>query len=80
MERWLKHVRRREVQFLAVILINLFCIAAYVADGFGVRPEGTGGWRRIDIEAVESLIDAGDLVRKEADWYRPFSVEPSPEP
>ena len=80
MERWLKHVRRREVRFLGFMLVNLFCIAAYVAGGFGVRPEGAGGWRRIDIEAVESLIDAGDLVRKEADWYRPLSEESAPEP
>ncbi len=32
--------------------------------------EQTGGWRRIDIEALTTRINAGDLVRKEAAWYK----------
>jgi len=80
MERWLRHVRRREVRFLAFMLANLVCIAGYVASGIGAAPEGTGGWRRIDFQAVESRVDAGDLVRREADWYRPLSEEDAPRP
>lgn len=79
MQLWLQHVRRREVRFLALAAINLACIAGYVAGGVGMTPEG-GGWRRIDYQAVEARMEAGDLVRKEADWYHPLSEEQSASP
>ena len=79
MQRWLKHVRRRELRFLAFMLANLVCVGGYLASGVGVTPE-KGGWRRIDLDAVEARIEAGELVRKEADWYRPLSEEATPGP
>jgi len=79
MQSWLRHVRRREVRFLAFTVINLACIAGYVASGIGVKPEG-GGWRRIDYQAVETRMEAGELVRKEARWYHPLSEEQSARP
>jgi hypothetical protein len=80
MERWLRHSRRREFRFLAFMLANLVCIGGYVASGIGAAPEGSGGWRRIDFQAVESRIDAGDLVRREADWYHALTEEDAPRP
>lgn len=80
MERWLRHVRRRELRFLAFMLLNLVCIAGYVGGSIGLAPEQTGGWRRIDLRAVEARIEAGELVRKEADWYHPLLEEESPTP
>jgi hypothetical protein len=80
MPSWLKHVHGRELRFVAVILANLVCAAGYLASSVGVRPEESGGWRRIDLDAVEARMEAGELVRKEADWYHPFSQEGSPRP
>ena len=74
MRSWLRHVHRRELRFLALAAVNLVCIAGYVASGIGVSPEG-GGWRRIDYQAVEARIEAGELVRKEARWYHPLSED-----
>ena len=62
------------------MLVNLVCIAGYLASGVGVTPEESGGWRRIDFDAVEARIEAGELVRKEADWYHSLSTEESPDP
>jgi len=79
MRRWLRHVRRRELRFLALAVINLACIAGYVTGGVGVTPQ-EGGWRRIDYQAVEARMEAGELVRKEALWYHAASEEQSAGP
>ena len=76
MQHWLRHVRRRELIFLGLVLLNLVSIAGYLAGGLGVvTGDERGGWRRIDLEAVEARLNSGELVRKEADWYHPLSAE-----
>ena len=81
MQHWIKHVRRRELHFLLLMLANLACIGGYLTDGVGGMTSAEhGGWRRIDIKAVEARLKAGDLVRKEADWYHTLSEEEPAKP
>ena len=71
--RW--HVRRRDAPFLALVALTLACIAGFLATESGSPAGPGGGWRRIDREALERRIEAGDLSGREALWYRP--VEPA---
>ena len=81
MQHWTKHLRWRELQFLALMLAQVILIAGYLAGGVGgLTGDEPGGWRRIDVEAVEARLNAGELVRKEADWYHPLSEEGSVRP
>ena len=63
-------LRRRDLRFLAVVALDLGCIGAYLATQSGPVDSGVGGWRRIDRAALESRIEAGELSRHEALWYR----------
>ena len=64
------HLRRRDFRFLGVVALTLAGVAAYVATQSGAPETAVGGWRRIDRAALESRIEAGELSRKEAVWYR----------
>jgi hypothetical protein len=65
-----KRLRKRDWRFLLLVLAHAVCIVGFVAGGLGGEPPATGGWRRVDLEELESRIRAGDLVKREADWYR----------
>jgi hypothetical protein len=68
------HLHARDLRFVAVVLIDLVLVAAYLAGGYrGLGQEGHG-WRRIDLEALEARMDAGDLSRREARWYHPVQA------
>ena len=69
------HLRRRDLRFLGVVVLNLACVAGYLATESGAPETGVGGWRRIDRAALESRIESGELSRKEASWWR--EVEPA---
>jgi hypothetical protein len=56
------------MRLLALVAANLFCLGGYVMAEREVSEE-RGGYREIDIEAVEAKIREGDLVRHEARWY-----------
>lgn len=75
MGTWLKHLHRGDLRFLALILANLACVAGFLFAQIQTGQPPAGGWRRIDLPAVMSRIEAGDLQRHEAAWYRP--VKPS---
>jgi hypothetical protein len=69
------HLRRRDRRFLGVVALTLACVAAYVATQSGAPETVVGGWRRIDRAALESRIEAGELSRREAVWWR--EVQPT---
>lgn len=71
MEPWLRHVRWREMRLLALVLANLVAIAGFLEGGGQQAHTQVGGWRRIDVEAVQVRIRAGQLSDREAQWYRP---------
>jgi len=68
------HLRRRDLRFLGVVVLNLACMAGYLATGSGAPDTAVGGWRRIDREALERRIESGELSRQEALWSRPVEV------
>ncbi len=63
-------IRRRDRKFVAFVAANAVCIAAFIAGGVGSEAEAPGGWRRVDLKALKAKIQAGKLVKHEADWYR----------
>ena len=71
MKEWSRHLRSREFRFLALVFANLICVAIFLGTGLQVPTRETGGWRRIDTEAVRARIEAGDLMSREASWYHP---------
>ncbi len=71
METWLKHLHRRDLQFLALVLANLVCVGGYLLAQVQTAEQPAGGWRRIDLQAVMTRIEAGDLQQHEAAWYHP---------
>ena len=68
------HLRRRDLRFLGVVALNLVGVAGYLATESGAPDTTVGGWRRIDREALERRIEAGELSRQEALWSRPVEV------
>ena len=75
MERWPRHLHHHDLRFLGFVLTNLFCIAGFVAGSVTTEAEHTGGWRRVDIDAIRARIESGDLMGKEASWYHPYRGE-----
>ena len=69
MEAWVKHLQRRDLRFIASVLINLACVAGFLLAQVQTAEQPAGGWRRIDLQAVITRIEAGDLQRHEAAWY-----------
>ncbi len=67
----MKHVLRRTLThdwpMLILVLLNFAAIALYL--GVGPTELTTGGYRVIDIKAVNRLMDAGELSSHEAQWY-----------
>ena len=72
MKSWLRHLRWREFQLVALVMGNLFVIAGHLGAGVQQAGQETGGWRRIDTQAVLTRLRAGELSSREADWYRPL--------
>jgi hypothetical protein len=71
MTNLLTKFHRRDLGVIALILANLFCLGGFLVNGIQTATEPTGGWRRINLKALTVQINAGDLVNKEAEWYRP---------
>lgn len=77
MQAWLRHLRVRDLRFAALVALELALMAAYLAAGYrGLGQEGHG-FRRIDLQALEARMDAGDLSRHEALWYHPVQALPA---
>jgi hypothetical protein len=71
MTNWLTKFHRRDFGVSALILANFFCLGGFLVNGIQTATEPTGGWRRINLKALTAQINAGELVNKEAEWYRP---------
>ena len=69
MEKLLSHCRLRDLRFLALVSFNLFLIGGFLLSGAGGESGPPGGWRRIDLQALQTRIEAGELVDTEARWY-----------
>jgi hypothetical protein len=65
-----KRLRKRDWRFLVLVLVHVIGIAGFWSGGVGRTAGEAGGWRSIDVDAVKDKIDSGDLVDREADWYR----------
>jgi hypothetical protein len=69
------HLRRRDLRFLGVVVLNLAAIGAFLATESGTPETAVGGWRRIDRAALERRIESGELRGQEALWYRPLAPQ-----
>jgi hypothetical protein len=63
------HVRSHDWALLLLVGASLAAVAAFLGAGPGAPGQGTGGWRRVDAEAVRLRIEAGDLSSREALWW-----------
>ena len=70
MEKLLSHSQLRDLRFLAVVLLNLFMISGFLIRGAGDDADPPGGWRRIDLQALQTRIETGELADVEARWYQ----------
>jgi hypothetical protein len=69
MEKLLNHSRLRDLGFVFLVFLNLFLISGFLVSGAGGDSDPPGGWRRIDLQALQTRIEAGELVDTEARWY-----------
>lgn len=69
MTTWWKHPHKRDLPFLVLLTATLVCVAGFLLAQLELSQQPAGGWRRIDLPAVMSRIEAGDLQRYEAAWY-----------
>jgi len=65
------HIHNRDMAFIGLVGLTLLCIAGVLFSGFAETGTPAGGWRRIDMERLETRLESGELVRREADWYAP---------
>ena len=69
MEKLLNHSRLRYLRFVFLVLLNLLLFGGFLVSGAGGESGPPGGWRRIDLQALQTRIEAGELVDTEARWY-----------
>ncbi len=62
-------LHRRDAPFLLLVLLTLCAIAMYLGQGSLGGIDTGKAWRRIDTQAVQRLLDAGELSAHEAVWY-----------
>jgi len=70
-----RRLRASEWRLLGLAAANAACIVGFLVAQLGADTDGRGGYRRIDVEAVQEKIRSGDLVRHEALWYHPEESE-----
>ena len=70
MVRTRRYLRRRDALFAVLVAINTLAIGSFIEARRRAADEPPTGWRRIDIEALERRIAEGELMRREAEWYR----------
>ena len=75
MEKLLNHSRLRDLRFVVLVLINLLLISGFLVSSTGGESGPPGGWRRIDLQALQTRIEAGELVDTEASWYHREKTE-----
>ncbi len=68
-----KWMHRHDWELLLLVIAMLLTLGGFLSQELGTVSREGAGWRRIDIEAVRKLIQAGDLSDREAKWYRPVA-------
>ena len=65
----------RELRFLGMVGVTGLIMVVYLATA--LRPAGVqgGGWRTIDLDALQRRIETGELRDREADWYHEATEE-----
>jgi|GEM_PF-5843594 len=66
-----KGLQRNDLELLGLVALLLLAMGGYLVQQLGVSRQEGAGWRRIDTQAVQRLIEAGDLSDQEALWYHP---------
>ena len=69
MENLFKHWQLRDFRFAVFVACNLLLVAGFLYDSLASDSQPGGGWRRIDLHALQSRIESGELVQTEAHWY-----------
>lgn len=69
MEYRFKLAHRRDWQLLVLVVANLVCVGGFLASNLGDSQPTTGGWRKIDFQALQTRIESGELSSQEASWY-----------
>ena len=71
----IRHLHRRELRFLGLVTVTAVVIALQVGAGLRLAGRDGGGWRSIDLDALQRRIESGELRDEEADWYHPSTKE-----
>lgn len=74
----IKHWKPRDWRFVGLVAVNLLAMGLFLDAELRRVEQAGSGWRRIDIQAVQRLIDKGDLRLREAEWFHP--TEPGERP
>lgn len=77
MEKLLNHSQLRDLRFLTLVLLNLLLIGGFLIRGVGGDSSPPGGWRRIDLQALQTRIETGELADVEARWYHGVTADES---
>ena len=59
----------RDWRFIGFMVLSLVAIGFYLAASLTRLEQSGSSWRRIDIEAVQRLMDSGELSGREAEWF-----------
>ena len=65
-----KILQANNLKFVTLVSANLVCILSFLATHIQWDSQAPTGWRRIDVSVLQQKIQSGDLVKKEALWYR----------
>ncbi len=68
-----KFLHRHDWELLLLVIAMLVNLGGFLTQELGTAPREGAGWRRVDTEAVQRLIEAGDLSDHEALWYQPVA-------
>jgi hypothetical protein len=64
-------IHLHDLPLVVLVAANLLAVGGFLGVGPTESAPGSGGWRRVDIEAVARRIEGGDLSPREALWYHP---------
>ncbi|MFH1723614.1 MAG: hypothetical protein ABII00_03215 [Elusimicrobiota bacterium] len=69
-------LRKRDLKFVALCAATLALVGVYVRDSLLVSETAQSGFRKIDFPAVRRMIRKGELVDREAMYYRAAEARP----
>jgi len=63
-------MRRQDLRLALLWAATVVCLGLYVRGSYTAVQAPRGGWRKVDVRALERLIKAGELSEREASFYR----------